>query len=207
MNRVRDSLFVGDPQPDHSLAVPPVLHEGLDPRLGEILADALHVSSVINSHSQECRASLVAYQEMVLSILYRLLNFHPTQGSPRDLGVEAVYHTGLTVFMMTVFLQHQHHRFVDLRLTLRVLRGVFETTAVGGEGELALWALVVGAIWMWDDPDGGWIAPRIRGVSRGLGIRSWDGAYGVLKRFPWVNRIHDESGRKVWERVHEYGQL
>lgn len=204
MHQVRDSLFVGGPLLDHIPAAPaPTPHEGLDPRLERILADALHVSSVFNSRSQKCRASLVAYQEMVLSLLYRLLNFHPLQGPLRDSGVEAAYLTGLTVFTMTVFLQHQHHRFVDLRLTLRSLREVFETTSVEVEGELALWALVVGGIWMWDDPEGVWIAPRIRVVARGLGIESWDEARSVLKRFPWIDRIHDESGRKVWERAHE----
>lgn len=204
MAQARESLFIESTQLDHSPTVSPVAYEGLDPRFHEILVDALHVSTVFNSRSHQCRANLVSYQEIVLSILYRLLNFQPLENSQQDSGVEAAYHTGLTVFMMTMFLQHQRHRFVDLRVTLRSLREVFETTAVEEQGELALWALVIGGIWMGDDPDGEWIAPRLRRVSQGLGINSWDGAYLVLKRFPWIDRVHDEPGRQTWERVHEF---
>ena len=201
MPQVRDSLFVGGPHLDQIPHAPPVLHEGLDTRLHEVLVDVLHVSSVFNRHSLRRRASLIVYQEMVLSILYRLLNFQPLDGSRPGPDIEAAYRIGLTIFMTTIFLQHQHHCFIDLSLTLQSLKDIVETRIK--ESELAFWAMVIGGIWMWDDPGGEWLAPKLRAASQDLGIKNWGEAHRVLKRFPWIDRIHDESGRQVWEEARE----
>lgn len=100
-----------------------------------------------------------------------------------------MYHPGQTIFTMTMFLQNQHHRFVDLRLAARSPIKVFETMDLEEEGELALWDLVVGGIWMWDNSEGKWLAERLWRVSQGLGLTSWDKTYWVLRKFPWIDHI------------------
>lgn len=205
MPDVRDSIFRMGPGGDPT--APPIPHEGLDPRLHGVLVDALYISSIFNGHSRHHRVSLIVYQEMVLSMFYRLLHFRPLEGPRQGSDLDAAYHTGLVVFTMTIFLQCQRQRCIDSRLSFQCLRDTLETAIIERERELALWVVVVGGVWMWNHPGGEWLAPKLSMASEALGIETWDDACTVLKKFPWLDCIHDEPGRQVWERALEDSRL
>ena len=183
----------------------PVRHDALGRHLQKILDDVLFFSSLFNSGLPELRIDLFTYQDMLLSIFYRLIQFQPL-GEPRvGSDVQAAYHIGLTMFMMTVFLQFQPNRTVEYSLAVRCLRDVLCTPVVESEKELALWVMVVGAIWIGDSAGGEWLGPKLKNTTRCLGLETWDEACCVLTRFPWVSAIHNRAGRIVWERLCETG--
>ena len=202
MPQVRQTLLLDSHDLDADAALTSVQHTGLDYTLHKILLDVYSVSSLFNHRAQDQSMNLVTYQEMVLSIIYRLIEFQPLGAPQRRPDLHAAYHTGLTIFMMTIFLQYQRRRVVDYRLTFQCLREVIETSVLRDHSELALWAMVIGGIWVWDAPGREWLSLKLMGVVRELELQSWREARGVLRKFPWVNCIHDESGEQVWEWLH-----
>lgn len=204
MPEARKALSLEGHDPGLDAAVASVYHTGLDPRLGEILSDAFRLSFLFNSRARHYKTSLVVYQEMVLSVFYRLIDFYPLGTYRRQSDEEAAYHIGLTMFMMTIFLKYQRRRMVDYRLMFQRLRDVLETSVAQCHSELALWVMVIGGIWIWDVPDAEWLLRKLGGVSQELEIESWDEAQVVLRKFPWMNCIHDESGQQVWEWMWMY---
>lgn len=201
MSEVREALLLQGYELLPDISAASVQHLRLDPRLHGIFLDSLRVSYFFNKHAKEHGASLVAFQEMAISLLSRLLRFQPIGAVRRGTTLEAAYHAGLVTFMMTLCLQYQKYRVVDCKLTFQLLREVLDTEVVDDEGELALWIMVVGGMWIWEYPGEEWLAPRLRDISRKMDIESWDGARCVLKKFPWVDCMHDDAGRHVWERA------
>ncbi|KAK7751743.1 hypothetical protein SLS62_006228 [Diatrype stigma] len=207
MPQIRESLGSTTFRLNCPPIVPPIQNsEHLDPYLREILLDTLDISYLINNRLRSGAFDLVTFQEMQVSIGYRLFQFS-SLGSPRhECAVQAAYHVGLTIFLMTMFLQFDHRRMMDYDLISLRLKDV-----LGGgldrqdESGLLLWLTLIGGIWVSRDAHREWLGPKLRREAQRLGLESWDKALDVISKFPWVHTLHDEPGHTVWDIAHSRG--
>lgn len=174
-------------------------HNLLEPYLHGILVDMMGVALLFNNGA---KIDLETFQEMILSLGYRLLQFHP----PEEGGswqLQASYHIGLTIFNMMVFLHAGRRQILEYERIDRQLKKILDTDLEDNNPELALWISILGGVWASDGYDEHWLPPRIRLMAARLDIRSWDEACAVIGHFPWVHALHDAPGHALWDLAHQ----
>ncbi|PYH91363.1 hypothetical protein BO71DRAFT_51560 [Aspergillus ellipticus CBS 707.79] len=204
MSDVYDTLaakgFILDRGPTASSIRP----NGLNPYLREILIDVTCVANLINSfpiHRMEGHINIRTFLEILVSVLSRLIHFCPLKAPKPERRVDAAYHIGLTVFMMTLFLQFDHRRILDYESVSLRLKDVVEDELEDYDAELATWLMFIGGIWTSGDVDREWLIFRIARVVNQLGMKRWEEVRDLVKKFPWINALHDELGLGQWGLV------
>lgn len=185
-----------------------VQHQVLDPSLRQILLDALTASSIFNNVLPDRAFDLITFQEMQVSICYRLFRLNSLQSPRPECDVQAVYHMGLTIFMITLFFQFDCRRMLGYELiSLRFKEALSNEFDGGDQSGLALWLALIGGIWLSGDVDPDsyrdWLGLRLRREAQQLGVHNWDEALDAVKRFPWIHTLHDEPGRIAWNQAHD----
>lgn len=178
-------------------AIPLTQCEQLDPYLRDILLDVLDIDAVLNDFAGDGHLGLITFQEIMISICSRLIHFHPLKSDKPLSLVKAAYHTGLVMYMMSLFLQHDHRRIMDYPLVTVRLKEVLNCDQELDD-DLALWLMCLGGIWLADDPYRLWLGPMISEFSRTTGIDSWPEVHGRISKFPWINDVHEDQGRLAW---------
>jgi len=173
----------------------------LDLYFHQILLDAMGLCALFNNDLHNCTLDLETFQEIVISLCYSLLRFRSLNDSKQQSDMQAAYHIGLTIFMMTVFLQYDRRRILDYNLIPLCLREFLDSRLDELEDEAILWLMIVGGIWISGDDDREWLAPRTRMMAQRLGIDTWDEVRSSVSKFPWINALHDEPGRSLWNRL------
>jgi hypothetical protein len=184
-----------------------VRHDRLDLTLHEILLDARRLTSILNSISPGLILDCNTFLEMIISICSRLIRYHPLQDFKQISSMEAVYHIGLTIFMMTSFLQLDGRQILRYDLVTLRLKETLDDDLEELDDDLVLWLMIIGGIWTLGGTDGAWLIPRIRKLAGRLGIDVWADVLNVVSRFPWIGVLHDEAGREVWKRVYQGSQV
>ncbi|EHK20396.1 uncharacterized protein TRIVIDRAFT_48760 [Trichoderma virens Gv29-8] len=175
-------------------------HDMLEPYLHDILVDTMGVVLLFNNGVQ---LDLETLQEMILSLGYRIIQFHPSGEERRLWLLQASYHIGLTIFTLTVFLHAGRRQILDYERVDRRLKEILDTDLEDHYPELALWLSMLGGLWASDGYDGHWLPPRIRPMAMRLDIHSWEEVYTIIDHFPWVHALHDDSGRALWDQAHQ----
>lgn len=194
-------------------ALPLIQHNELDPCLRVIFLDAMTASSIFNNFLPDRAFDLVTFQEMQVSICYRLFQFSALQSPMPECDIQAAYHIGLTIFMMTLFLQFDCRRMLDYQLTSLCFKDVLSHSFSGrDESGLGLWLTLVGGIWLSGDIEGGaaykeWLSERLRREAQQLGVGNWDEAVNAVGKFPWIHTLHDKPGRIAWNEAHTISRL
>lgn len=147
------------------------------------------------------RSRLLGFEEVLLSICYRLLKFRSLKESRGNPDVPAMYHLGLTVFMMSTFLQFNHHKIINHRLLSRCLEEVADFQSYENQDYFYFWFVMISGIWVANDEDGNWATQAIRETTSRQCITTWDQARQILRMFPWVHDLHDEPGYQLWTKV------
>lgn len=201
MDRVRNSLWAQDLPLDRNLDMSSTRYNHLDPHLREILWDVMSISSLFNSLGDKT-VDYMIFLEILISLCYRLLRFRSLGDASTRCDVQAGYHIGLTIFTMTLFLQNDRRRMINYSLIPVCLGSVLRSEVAEQKDEDALWLMIIGGIWISDEPESDWFAPRIRSVAQRLGLDSWDKARNCLCKYPWIGSQHDQPGRELWNRAH-----
>lgn len=201
MNHVRNSLWAQGLPLDRNLDVLSTRSNHLDPYLRDILFDIMSISSLF-SNLDDKTVNYMTFLEILTSLCYRLLRFRSLGDASTRCDVQAGYHIGLTIFMMTLFLQNDRRRMIKYCLIPVCLRNVLQSEVAEQEDEDALWLMIIGGIWISGEPESDWLAPRIRSMAQRLGLDSWDKARDCLCKYPWIGSQHDQPGRELWNRVH-----
>lgn len=178
-----------------------VRHRQLEPALQDVILHVLRICTLFNKYLDTQPLDLLDFQEAIVSICYRLLRFRTLSASRQISDVQSAYHIGLLVFMMTLFLQNNQSRMIRTGFVTSCVKCVLDTGLEQSEDEMAFWLLILGGMWGLRDDDEGWIISRLQGMALKLGIMTWDEAQGLLERFPWIGKIHDQPGRKLWDQV------
>lgn len=186
---------------DRSSASSAIRHNELDPDLQEILVDVTGVAALFNDLPKGSTIDLSTFQEMLYSICYRLIRFLPLNSSKRVSNIEAVYHIGLTVFTMTLFLQFDNRRILDFELVFLRLKDILDRGLDESDSDLLLWLMFVGGIWISGGIDESWLMSRIRKLASRVNIFTWADVHSSVTAFPWIHAIHDRPARAVWDVV------
>lgn len=200
MDKVRDTLALTKLNIDGDAAAMCPQHDLLEPYLHEILVDMMGIAFLFN---KGVYIDVETLQEILLSLGYRLIQFHPPEEEQRVWQLQASYHIGLIIFTLSVFLHTGRRQILDYERIDRRLKVILDTDLEDHNPELALWLTILGGIWASDGYDGHWLPPRIRLMAMRLDIRSWGEVYSVIGHFPWIHALHDDPGRALWDQAHQ----
>ncbi|PVI05439.1 hypothetical protein DM02DRAFT_668366 [Periconia macrospinosa] len=181
----------------------------IDEAILYILVDIFDLCMLFNDpHGQHFRMDLYSYQEVIISISYRLLALDYIYQHPTVPTTEITYQLGSIVFMMILFLQYGRRRLHRFTRITQLLRGVIELHFTHYDKDQMLWLMITGGIWMmdgvWtlDKRSGDWLPPLILELAQDLGVQTWEEARSRIIKYPWIYKLQDEPGKKIWDRVH-----
>ncbi|GLA53329.1 hypothetical protein AnigIFM63604_010420 [Aspergillus niger] len=193
---------------DRSVAESAIHHHNLNPYLYEILLDVTNVSILFNKIPPKTRLNYLTFAELVHSICYRLSRFQPLHEPSSLSDLEDVYHIGLMMFMITLFMQFDHsQRVLKCDAVISRLRSILYRDLAELDNDLVLWILFLGGIWITDGPDDSWLHWKIKKMTLSMGIDSWAEIYSVISAFPWIRNLHNTPGIALWESVYESCQF
>ncbi|KAK2616451.1 hypothetical protein QQS21_000693 [Conoideocrella luteorostrata] len=173
----------------------------LDPYLREALQDMMAVCLLFNNGLRNRTLDYLLFLEIIVSLFYRLIWFHPLKNTNKETSVDNVYHVGMLAFMSTMLVQRGPRRIIKCQMISKTVEEAVQRRLPSVDDELAFWLMYMGAIWSDKGPDGEWIGVKIRNTATRLGVESWGKARDCLRRFPWIDALHDEPGLEVWNRV------
>ncbi|KAJ5184276.1 hypothetical protein N7492_001892 [Penicillium capsulatum] len=179
----------------------PVRSLPVEPILLGIYSDVMRICVLLNRAPREPVLEMMVFEEILVSVCYRLLRFRSLNQSQQRADVQSAYHLGLINFMMTTFLQCNRHRILNNRLISTCLRDTLDREWHENGDESTFWLMMCGGLWVSGEADGAWIALRIRELARVLGLVEWDDVRRTVGRFPWIHAVHDDLARKLWEEV------
>jgi hypothetical protein len=169
------------------------------------LRDILHdITSV--SHILEARLTKFDpfdFQEIIISILYRLLHLYPLADSVPRTQVDRLCFFALLSFMSTMVFQPSLHEKLRYKLLTEKLRlSLMEASTFTFIDDTALfWILYIGGISGLRYNDMAWLKPRIKTMASSLGICEWSGAREKLCKYPWISVFHDSPAQELWNQI------
>jgi hypothetical protein len=192
---------------DRSVAQSTIHNHNLNPYLHEILIDVTNISILFNEIPPNTKLKYLTFAEIVHSMCYRLLRFQPLHEPSSLSDLEDVYHIGLTLFMITLFMQFDQQRLLKCDAVFSRLRSILYRDLAELDNDLVLWILFMGGIWITDGPDYSWLHWKIRKLTLSMGIDSWTEICSVISAFPWIKNLHNEPGVALWESVCQSCQI
>ncbi|VUC25496.1 unnamed protein product [Clonostachys rosea] len=183
----------------------PAIHDmnALCPLLKAVLLDVLDFSALVNGNKSKLVVDLINFQEIVMSVFFRLLRMHPLNGVPLTNDTDAMYHLGLIIFMLTLFITIEKQRILDCIPVSDTLRDLLDHDLSKASGELVLWVLLVGGIWT-STVEGDWILPKLQLMKQWLRLNDWEEVQCRIASFPWIGVLHDQPGRSLWNRLDNF---
>jgi hypothetical protein len=171
----------------------------MDTRLHNALKDLHSFSCLSNLAYQTTRKlSPEIYNEMVISILYRL-----TYLSFESEPLQEAIRTGLLVFSSTIFIQRNFfeqpydHLLSLLSNSLIKMR---ESSDVDVPVPIVLWLTMLSHIVAEKEPyQEDWRGVWLDETLLRTGIDSWSQARDMLKSIVWVDFIHERLGKQAFE--------
>lgn len=169
--------------------------------MGCIAADVSTVADFLNSENKLHKLQPTEYQDLVVDLGYRLLEYEPLDGEESQYTLHTVLHLALTAFMTTFILQFGHKRRIRFQNLAVHLKEALNKpwTCEPANRTFLLWAAVIGGIAEIESDDHPLLLAEIKRMADGLGIHDWESLQRVLLQYPWVRVLHDESARKIWE--------
>ncbi|CAH0058085.1 unnamed protein product [Clonostachys solani] len=188
----------------HRLLALPSIHDmnTSNPLLKEVLLDVLDLSALINANKSKLVVDLINFQEILMSVFYRLLRMHPLQGVPLTNDADAMYHLGLTIFMLTMFITIEKQRILECSPVSDAVGELLSRDLSKSSGELILWFVLVSGIWT-STVEGDWIIPKLQVIKQRLRLNDWEEAQCRIESFPWIGVLHDQPGRALWDRLED----
>ncbi|KAF5564812.1 hypothetical protein FPHYL_4539 [Fusarium phyllophilum] len=173
----------------------------LDPTLQQAFSDAMVLCRLLNKHADEKPLDLLDFQEVLVSICYRLLQFRTIGESRFKRDTQSTYHIGLCLFMMSVYFNNKQDRMARPGLIKTLVKEAIESQLNEGEDEFKFWLLILGGISVPVRDGREWFVGKLQEQASLLGIMAREEVKGCLARFPWMDAIHDEPSRKLWDQV------
>ncbi|KLP10569.1 uncharacterized protein FFB20_07446 [Fusarium fujikuroi] len=173
----------------------------LGPIIQEAFSDTMGLCRLLNKHQDEKPLDLLEFQEVLVSICYRLLQFRTIYESRLMQDAQSTYHIGLCLFMISIHFNNTQFRIARRGLIMALVKEAIESKLSEHEDEVKFWLLSLGGISV-SLPDGReWFVEALREQASLLGIMAWEQVKGCLAKFPWMDAIHDEPIRKLWDQV------
>lgn len=183
---------------DESSSKPSTFNRYLGPYLHRILIDAIWFANLLNATPTNGGIDLYTFSDILHSMCYRLIRYH-LMGDPKPLGgVEDVYHIGLTLFAMSLFMQFGHKRILRCDLVFTRFQNILDRELGGIDDDVLLWLALMGGMWADKRPDQMRNHSIIRRLASGLGVNTWSEALASISHFPWIKAVHEKPGFCIW---------
>jgi hypothetical protein len=171
----------------------------IDARLHNAWKDVHAFSCIINVAYQTARKlSPETYNEMMISILYRLTNLH-YENDPLHEAIR----TGLLVFSSTIFLQRHHMKQPYERLLNLYHNALFKLRnlkTIDLPVYIVLWlTLLSHVVADKEPPPEDWRSIWLYEAIVRAGIDSWVQACEILRSLVWVDFVHSRLGQQAFE--------
>lgn len=130
------------------------------------------------------------------SVTYRLLHMNKFELT----SVNEVVRLGLLAFSSHIFLDWQGMRLKHTYFPHAFRKCLLECGLSGTlQPQVLLWLLIIGSMSVFSTSDNVWLAPRIQATIKLCEAHSWHELRKQLKRFPWIDILHDKLGRAIFE--------
>ncbi|KAF5644140.1 short chain dehydrogenase reductase [Fusarium sp. NRRL 25303] len=146
----------------------------LDSTLQEAFSDAMGLCRLLNKHQDAKPLDLLEFQEVLVSICYRLLQFRTIGQSRLKQDTQSTYHIGLCLFMTSVYFNNTQDRIARQGLIKTIVKEAIESKFSQHEDDFKFWLLILGGISV-SLPDGReWFVEKLREQASLLGIMTWE---------------------------------
>ena len=173
--------------------------------LQQVFKDLMSVSCLLNHNTACFRLEPFAYQEILLSVCYRLVHRYPLAHKGYGYGNdhEELLYLGLLAFMTTLLFQHAFRRLSYPLLTERLCSAIERSLNRGSmNDQMTLWLLVVGGISVFDNADNrAWLVSHVKRYLSKLQIGTWSALRDEICDFPWFNMVHEDPGHDLWQAL------
>jgi hypothetical protein len=197
--------YVGPLDDQMSCVTLPHTLDGISPAIQFAMTEVLALCKSAGS----AQLSAFQYQDLVISILQRLIHFAPLDGERPLHPLDDVCQVGLLAFMSTILNHTREKRptcstlLSDLLWTCLDRLDVTTTyDQINDCLSLHLWLVFIYAVSATDYEQccdtGSSIARRIKVLTNLLTIETWEDVAAHLNVYPWVVAIHDEPSKKLW---------
>jgi hypothetical protein len=176
--------------------------DGINTDIQDILVDVISITTLFHNPPTRQTLDIRTFLEVGISICCRLIRFRPLQSPKPECKREAAYHIGLITFMTTLFLQWDNRRIQEYDSISRRLREVLDEEFDAHDGDLLLWLLFIASLWF-STTISHWLILRIRILTVQLDIDNWSRVRDSICKFPWINVLHEKTGRAVWDLVYQ----
>jgi len=138
------------------------------------------------------------FQEILTSVTYRAMLL---KGSSQS--VMRVLHLGILAFCSIVFLQadRMKTRFEHLTKQLREAIDGAEDDEQDALRLVKVWCLFNIGLSAVTDADNEWLLPYLRSEVQKQGAKSWSEVRNLLKKFLWIDALHDNDGKRLHDRI------
>jgi hypothetical protein len=175
------------------------LSKRLNPQLRGVMSDITTVCQLLNDDCTPLTLGPFEFQEILISVCYRLLRFCPLSRANSLDNNEAVLYLGLLALMSTMLFQNGDLPQIQFRLLTRELRSIIDSIASNEVDEAVfLWLLFVCGISVYRN-DQSWLASLIRRCTLAYDVRDWRNARAKFSHLPWIDVMHNKPGQELWD--------
>ncbi|KAF2096424.1 hypothetical protein NA57DRAFT_42123, partial [Rhizodiscina lignyota] len=185
--------------PDHLICDSALGHflESLDTRLclvWEGLSEFVRAANIATQCNFTIDGEL--YQEVMLSIHYRLIDLHFD-----SCNVNETIRLALLAFSSTLFLQWRgiKTRYEHLAQSLKSALSLLRHTTWAIPIHFSLWLYTIGAVSVFNEDEQAWFQPDLTEVLRAMRLKHWDEVRSSLKSILWVSALHDAPAKQIVE--------
>ncbi|KAI5459123.1 hypothetical protein BGZ63DRAFT_271394 [Mariannaea sp. PMI_226] len=170
--------------------------------LWELLLEMRHAAFMVNESSANLRPKLNSFEfhDALIKFGYKILAINPLGGNELGSLEASLLHLGLAAFLMS-FLRGLDRLVAETPLLSKLASIAGQTyEAQGSECQrLLLWFLLIGRSSIFRGNGNHWQVSQIRLIIQSLGLQTWDEVKDAVAIFPWVDCLHNEPSRYIWE--------
>ncbi|KZL71020.1 hypothetical protein CT0861_10081 [Colletotrichum tofieldiae] len=178
-----------------------------EPTLRQLIRDVDSISVLFNNCKRNSKLKAHEFSATILSLGYRLLRVQGQESRSLEAIQEACL-LGFVCFYTTLLLQfgRQRHLLYE-KLSRRLKTSVDGLLPICHHPHFqptSIWLLMIGAISVFERKEDIWLLPALVRVSELMHLKTWDAMRNELKEYPWIRAIHNEQGKRVWDKVQRY---
>lgn len=132
----------------------------------------------------------------ITSVMYRLINMRFRKDS-----VDEAVRLGIMAFSSSVFLQWKNVGMPYLHLESCYRTCIGQLDPSRAPPNLMIWLLMVGVISLMGIKDEAWLVASLRARVASIRVKRWDAMRTLLKSFMWIDLVHDQDGRRIFDSI------
>lgn len=173
--------------------------DALDPKLANSWKD-LHAFSCLSNLAYQTTRKLSpnTYNEMMISILYRLTHLSFKDNPLREAIRTALLTFSSTIFMTRHYMQQPYEHLFNLFSS--ALFELCQSKSIIVPRPIMLWLMMLNRMVAYEEPSPeDWLSVWLDKAVSLTRVDTWPQAHRILKSVMWVDFVHDAPGKKAFE--------